>query len=95
MMRERRNKRNKVGRYGRAVVASSVLAGLLAVVGSISPASPATVSNYTGNGISNPIGIAVGPDGTLWFTNFSNDSIGRITTSGMVTNYTGPGTIEP
>ena len=28
-----------------------------------------------------------GPDGALWFTNFGNNSIGRITTDGSVTNY--------
>ena len=28
-----------------------------------------TVTNYTGPGISHPIGIAAGPDGALWFTN--------------------------
>ena len=29
-----------------------------------------------------------GPDGALWFTNAGNNSIGRITTAGAVTNYT-------
>ena len=40
-------------------------------------------------------GIAAGPDGALWFTNYGNNSIGRITTTGVVTNYTGPGIGEP
>ena len=31
----------------------------------------------------------------MWFTNFGNNSIGRITTAGVVTNYTGPGINEP
>ena len=53
------------------------------------------VTNYTGTGISGPDGIAAGPDGALWFTNFSNNSIGRITTAGAVTNYTGTGISEP
>jgi virginiamycin B lyase len=53
------------------------------------------VTNYTGTGISSPEGIAVGPDGALWFTNNGNDSIGRITTAGVVTNYTGTGIYEP
>jgi virginiamycin B lyase len=30
----------------------------------------------------------VGPDGALWFTNYGNNSIGRITTAGVVTTYT-------
>ena len=38
-----------------------------------------------------PEGITTGPDGALWFTNCCNGSIGRITTAGVVTNYTGPG----
>ena len=69
-------------RYGRTIVASSVLATALAVVGSISPAFAQTVTNYNGNGLSNPIGMAVGPDGALWFTNFANGWIGRISTWG-------------
>ena len=40
-------------------------------------------------------GIAAGPDGALWFTNYGNDSIGRITTSGVVTNYTGTSISQP
>ena len=54
------------------------------------------VTNYTGRRHrSSPIGIAAGPDGALWFTNDGNDSIGRITTAGAVTNYTGTGISEP
>ena len=51
------------------------------------------MTNHTGTGIDHPEGIAAGPDGALWFTNsdFTNDSIGRITTTGVVTNYTDPG----
>ena len=49
------------------------------------------VTNYTGTGISSPEAIAAGPDGALWFTNYGNNSIGRITTAGAVTNYTGTG----
>ena len=30
-----------------------------------------------------------GPDGALWFVNEYGNSIGRITTSGTVSNYTG------
>ncbi len=43
-----------------------------------------------------PQGIAAGPDGALWFANRGEpDSIGRITTSGTVTSYTGPGVDSP
>ena len=38
-------------------------------------------------------GITAGPDGALWFTN--SLSIGRITTTGQVTNYTGTGIDGP
>ena len=47
-----------------------------------------TVTNYADPSISEPIGIAAGPDGALWFTNIGNNSIGRITTAGTVTNHT-------
>ena len=39
-----------------------------------------TVVVFAGPGIANPNGITVGPDGNLWFTNYGNRSIGRITT---------------
>src|SRR5947209_813146 len=33
------------------------------------------------------MGIAAGPDGNLWFTEYSGNSIGRITTGGAVTEF--------
>ena len=42
-----------------------------------------------------PEGITTGPDGALWFTNTGNSSIGRITTSGVVTNYTSGSVTDP
>jgi streptogramin lyase len=56
---------------------------------------PPSVTGYTAPSIDFPYAIAAGPDGALWFTNFSNNSIGRITTSGTVTNYTGNGINHP
>ena len=67
------------------------------------------VSNYAGLDISlggstpspsvfqgqYPNQITAGPDGAMWFTNVSNNSIGRINMSGTVTNYTGPGISHP
>ena len=51
-----------------------------------------TVTNvYTGPGIVAPTAITVGPDGALWFVNGGfgkHPGIGRITTSGTVTDYT-------
>ena len=40
-------------------------------------------------------GIPAGPDGALWFTNRSKNSIGRISTSGTITTYTDPGISSP
>ena len=51
-------------------------------------------SNYL-PGHRKPNGIASGPDGALWFTNMRSDSIGRITTSGVNTNYSGSGIDDP
>ena len=42
-----------------------------------------------------PYGITLGPDGALWFTNLGTNSIGRITTSGVVSNFTDPTISEP
>ncbi len=43
-----------------------------------------------------PISITTGPDGSLWFTEFnaSSNNIGRITTAGVITEYSIPGSIE-
>ena len=37
-----------------------------------------------------PHGIAAGPDGALWFTEYAGNRIGRITTGGSVTEFTVP-----
>ncbi len=39
---------------------------------------------------SEPWGIAAGPDGAIWFTEFAGNKIGRITTAGVVTEYPVP-----
>lgn len=38
-------------------------------------------------GIGTPVGIALGSDGALWFTDPHDDGIGRITTSGQISFY--------
>ena len=46
------------------------------------------------SGASQPLFVAVGPDGNLWFTEFSGNRIGRITPQGVVTEFSagiGPG----
>ena len=46
------------------------------------------VSTFTGPSIS-PYGIALGPDGNLWFTNNEHTSIGRITPAGVISTFPG------
>jgi virginiamycin B lyase len=53
----------------------------------IGQTSGPTITNYTDPSINGPEQITAGPDGALWFTNSTNNSIGRISTSGVVTNY--------
>src|ERR1043166_4890928 len=39
---------------------------------------------------SSPQGIAAGPDGNVWFTEFDGNRIGRITPAGAITELTVP-----
>jgi virginiamycin B lyase len=48
---------------------------------------PAITSYTDPEVISTPEEITSGPDGALWFTNSAGNSIGRISTSGVVTNF--------
>ncbi|HEY8772990.1 MAG TPA: HYR domain-containing protein [Gaiellaceae bacterium] len=72
-----------VGRWlGAVSVAMLVLA-------SAAGAAAPTITEY-GAGItagSGSFGIAAGPDGNLWFTEYAGSRIGRITTAGAVTEY--------
>ena len=45
---------------------------------------------YTDPSLIEPAAIVVGSDSALWFVNNGNASIGRITTSGAISNYTDP-----
>jgi trimeric autotransporter adhesin len=78
-----------------AVLVAVPFAGLAATVTARAASADPAVSNYTDPTISNPDFIAAGPDGALWFTNYGNGSIGRITTGGTVTNYTDPSISGP
>jgi len=46
-------------------------------------------------GADQPRDITLGPDGALWFTNGGNNSIGRITTAGVVTTFAKSGIDDP
>jgi streptogramin lyase len=53
-----------------------------------SPASKTVLNRYqTATPLANPAGIVVGKDGALWFTENDANKIGRITISGVVTEY--------
>lgn len=54
---------------------------------------PGAVTEYPGPTASaQPSGIAAGPDGALWFTEWGANKIGRITTAGVITEYNLPST---
>ncbi len=55
----------------------------------------AAVTQYGDSSISNPTSVITGADGALWFTNSGNDSVGRVTTTGMITNYADPSVAKP
>src|SRR5215470_17807669 len=59
------------------------------------PSTAVTGWAYTGPGITGPWGITAGPDGALWFTNRTGNTIGRITTTGKVKTFSGTGISAP
>jgi subtilisin family serine protease len=57
-----------------------------------SPVKPTgEVTTYQPAGEIKPTGIIAGPDGNVWFTNTASSKIGKITTSGTITEYAIPG----
>ena len=71
------------------LVGVGVAAGPRALAGSGSSgaAGPSVSITHFGAPVSGALGIVLGPDGALWFTNSGNDSIGRITTGGKISTY--------
>ncbi len=63
-------------------------------IGRITTAGVVT-GRFSGLGIDGASSITTGPDGALWFTNSNLNTIGRITTDGVVTHYTAPGVLFP
>ena len=59
-------------------------------IGRITPAGVVTEFSAGITAGSGPYGIAAGPDGNLWFTEFDGDRIGRITPAGVVTEFGAP-----
>ena len=69
----------------------SLLALLLVLSGlnlfGLSPASAQVTEFAVPTAASSPFGIVSGPDGNLWFTEFTSDKIGRATTAGVITEF--------
>jgi virginiamycin B lyase len=59
------------------------------VVGIALPASAQTFTEFPipSHPGGQPEGITVGPDGALWFTEYTGNKIGRITTAGVITEF--------
>ena len=84
---------------GRTAVAAIVLSSMTfaAIVGSASTArADGEISAFASPEVFSPGGITAGPDGARWFDQHLDDSIGRMTTAGVVTNlYTDPSITRP
>src|SRR6202158_6639364 len=76
------------------LASTGVLVGL--TLGAAIPALAAgkgTVVEYAGPEtapLGEPSGITVAPDGSLWFAQTHNNKIGRITTDGVITQFSLP-----
>ena len=67
------------------------LAVLIILIASEAYAQSISIAEYTGPTTSSGTnGIADGPDGAVWFTEFYANKIGRITTAGTITEYPVP-----
>src|SRR5688500_5218459 len=54
------------------------------------PAAAQMITEHNIPATSQPVNLAVGPDGALWYTAYGRDKIGRITTGGAVTEFALP-----
>ena len=64
---------------------------LIALIALVAPAPALAITEYPVlTGTSGPAGIALGPDGALWFTEENAHKIGRITTDGAIREYPTP-----
>src|SRR5437899_1436141 len=87
--------RCSLAHWRRVLALSIVLSVFLLSTRTSNAVASGTVGQFTSyGGILSPQGIAAGPDGALWFTN-QDSLIGRVSTSGVVTNYEGSGPIHP
>src|SRR5215471_13915532 len=68
----------------------SLFAGLLSLLCAVTAAwalSGKIIEFPVPTANSGPFGITAGPDGNLWFTELNANSIGRITTAGVITEF--------
>ena len=89
-----------VTKFGRIVMVVFVTCGLVAILptmpnGLAAPPSPAGTVTTFGQGLSRPYGIAARPDGNLWVTNWDNNTIGKLTPSGAIVDFTDAGIDKP
>src|SRR5581483_8285365 len=86
--------RSMLARAAAVVVASLLAAASFHPLGSSrvsrAAAAPMTTEFSITTQASNPVGITSGPDGALWFTEFSSNKVGRISISGTVTELAAP-----
>ena len=75
------------------IVAVLAAVPVLALGGAAAQAAGGGITVFPG--INQPNDITTGPDAALWFTDYGNNSIGRITTTGKITTYTGGGINGP
>jgi streptogramin lyase len=71
-----------------AIVTATNGDGSLAAVSAASAAVGTVVSEYALPANSHPLGITLGPDGNVWFTDVSTGEAGKITSAGAITEYT-------
>src|SRR5271156_3488628 len=99
-VRTRVDPARRVGQTRRVPLAQRPLLLLLAGAVSLACAQGASAANPTvhefSTGLSAASGpnvIARGPDGAMWFTQFSSQQIGRVAVDGTITEYptSGPG----
>jgi len=80
------------------VVFMALLGGALAAVATTAgPAAAAAPSGpaAAANAIDGPRGITNGPGGTMWFTNYNSNTIGRVAAAGTVTTFGDPSIVRP
>ena len=71
-------------------VVAFVVAAPVGGVGWPGSAEAQQITEFTTGKNTAPFAITAGPDGALWFTEYQGNKIGRITTTGQVTEYAIP-----